>query len=416
MKYSVEKKEHLTMEQSELIPDMISASVDMDWEAFCRSLWSKDMVWLTPEAYVITPRKEDDLLASRFPWSLYFMSTPMVVEGKMLDHDYASLSLTVHAREPTAAASACEFLLGILARSQEHHHYITIGNGYSPDGEDRPFPVSGPTLSNFFQEIHHMHRKVTLAGIILDEAQCRALATVSSPNVEINLERCMLAPDDIGSCREAFIECLQRDRGPTELDRCLISHRIVAAALTGNTRVCKLRIACSESMQDDHGGMGILFKSLTEMRGLLELKLYDHYIMDHNWYILCESLKVHRTLTCLDLRYPHQSNALPMIANKRKVQRTRGIADMLQVNTLLHTIKFSPFKIDRQIGNKSMNLRLETNRYRPRLLAVKQAADNRFRRALLGRALQSTQARNKPNIIWMFLSENADVIAESIEG
>jgi hypothetical protein len=406
------------MEQSEVITDMKSAS--MEWETFCRFLRKKDIVWLTPEAYVITPRKEDDLLASSFPWSVYLMSTPMVAgdDEQTLDDDYDSLSLTVHAREQTTAASACEFLLGMLARSQEQQHYITIGNGYCPDGRDRPFPLSGPILFNFFQEIHHP-RKITLAGIILDEAQCRALATVSSPDLEINLERCKLAPDDIGSCQEAFTECLQRDRGPTELDRCIVPIRIVTNALIGNTRVVKLRIACgdgTETIQDRHAGMRFLFRSLTEMHGLLELNLYDHYIMDDNWHILCESLKVHRTLTCLDLRYTHRWNTLPMIANKQKVQRMRGIADILLVNTLLHTIKLSPFKIDHQIGNESVNLRLETNRYRPRVLAINQAHDNRFHRALLRRALQSPLVRNKSNIIWMFLSENADVVAESIGG
>jgi hypothetical protein len=351
------------------------------------------------------------------------MTTPIVEEEKTLvDDDYDSLSLTVHARDLTAASSACECLLGMLARSQEQQRYITIGNGYCPDGIDRPFPVSGPTLSNFFQEIHHMHRKVTLAGIILDADQCRALATVSSPDLEINLERCKLASDDMSSCQDAFIECLQHDRGPTELDRCLISNRILATALTGNTRVVKLRIACdsgdkTETMQADHSGMGILFRSLTEMHGLLELNLYDHYIMDDNWHILCESLKAHRTLTCLDLRYTHRLNTLPMIANKQKVQRTRGIADILQANTLLHTIKLYPF--DRSPDrNESVNLRLEANRYRPRILAVKRAgpAGNRFHTALLGRALQPQSVRNKSNLIWMFLSENADVVAESIIG
>jgi hypothetical protein len=61
------------------------------------------------------------------------------------------------------------------------------------------------------------------------------------------------------------------------------------------------------------------------------------------------------------------------------------------------------------------NPRLEANRYRPRVVAVKRA-DNRFRRALLGRALQSQLVRNKSNLIWMFLSENADIVVQSIEG
>jgi hypothetical protein len=253
-----------------------------------------------------------------------------------------------------------------------------------------------------------------LAGFTLDEDQCRALATVSSPDVEINLERCQLAPYDTG-CQEAFIECLQRDRGPTELDRCLVSNRILTSALTGNTRVVKLRI-CGKPVPDN-AGMGILFKSLPDMRGLLELNFYEHYyITEVNWHILCESLKTHRTLTCLDLRYNRRWNAArPTITNEQKVHRTRAIAEMLEVNTVLHTIKLSPSQIDNHICTELVNPRLEMNRYRPRILAIKQA-DNRFRRALLGRALQSELVRNKSNCLWMFLSENADIVVELIEG
>jgi hypothetical protein len=394
-----------SLEYDELIPDM--HSVSMDWETFCDSLWNEDMVWLTPEAYVITPRKEDDYLARGFPWSVYLIITP-IREEKQVDYD--SLSLTVHARELTAAASACEFLLCLLTRSQQHNIYI--GNGYCPDGKYRPsFPIAGPTLSNFFQEIHH--RKVTLAGFTLNEDQCHALATVSSPDLEINLERCTLqeVPGDTG-CQDACIECLQRNRGPTTLDRCLISNRILTSALTGNTRVVKLRI-CGKPVPDN-AGMSTLFQSLPKMRGLVELNLHNHYIIDDNWHILCESLKTHRTLTSLDLRCAQPWNAAP-ITNEEKLQRTCAIAEMLEVNTVLHTINLYPFTIDESIYTEFVTPSLETNRYRPRVLAIKQA-DDRSRRALLGRALQSELVRNKANLLWMFLSENADTAIESIEG
>jgi hypothetical protein len=55
---------------------------------------------------------------------------------------------------------------------------------------------------------------------------------------------------------------------------------------------------------------------------------------------------------------------------------------------------------------------LETNRYRPRVLAIKKA-DIQIRRPLLGRALQTKSVRNDFNIMWMFLSGNADVVLQS---
>jgi hypothetical protein len=57
---------------------------------------------------------------------------------------------------------------------------------------------------------------------------------------------------------------------------------------------------------------------------------------------------------------------------------------------------------------------LETNRYRPRVLAITQA-DIRLRRPLLGRALQTESVRNKPNLLWMFLSDNPDIVVLSNE-
>jgi hypothetical protein len=71
----------------------------------------------------------------------------------------------------------------------------------------------------------------------------------------------------------------------------------------------------------------------------------------------------------------------------------------------------SPSQIDQNVFTESVNPKLETNRYQPRVLAIKQA-DDRFRRALLGRAMQSKLVRNKSNCLWMLLSENADVVVD----
>jgi hypothetical protein len=411
---------HFAESEWELSPDVLSnrcTKMDMTWEDFCRFLWAEDIVWLTPELFVTTCKNRYGFAARDFEWTGFVISTPIRDRTDVPPVQMNEEILTVYVFSVTGRAwelartpaSAWEFLLGLLARSQQP--YIRIGY-CNNDGRDQPsFPISGHSLSTFFQEIDHQH--VTLAGFTLDEDQCRALAAVSSPGLEINLERCQLAPYDYG-CREVFIECLQRDRGPTELDRCIVSNRILTSALTGNTRVVKLRI-CGKPVPDN-AGLGILFRSLPNMRGLLELSLYEHYIIDTNWHILCESLKMNRTLTCLDLRRNRRWNeARPTITNEQKVHRTRAIAEMLEVNAVLHTIKLSPSQIEQNICRESVNPRLETNRYRPRVLAIKQA-DNRSRRALLGRALQSELVRNQVNILWMFLSENADIVVELIQG
>jgi hypothetical protein len=82
---------------------------------------------------------------------------------------------------------------------------------------------------------------------------------------------------------------------------------------------------------------------------------------------------------------------------------------MVQHNTVLHTINLSEYERDEKIYTELILPYLETNRYRPRVLAIKKA-DIQIRRPLLGRALQTKSVRNDSNILWMFLSGNADVV------
>jgi hypothetical protein len=66
-------------------------------------------------------------------------------------------------------------------------------------------------------------------------------------------------------------------------------------------------------------------------------------------------------------------------------------------------------------SNSSLGIglsRLETNIYRPRVFAVKKA-DIQIRRALLGAALQTESVRNGSNLLWIFLSGNANVVLQS---
>jgi hypothetical protein len=65
---------------------------------------------------------------------------------------------------------------------------------------------------------------------------------------------------------------------------------------------------------------------------------------------------------------------------------------------------------DEQIYTESILPYLETNRYRPRVLAIKKA-DVALRGPLLRRALQTEPVRNDSNLRWMFLSGNPDVVA-----
>jgi hypothetical protein len=81
----------------------------------------------------------------------------------------------------------------------------------------------------------------------------------------------------------------------------------------------------------------------------------------------------------------------------------------VQRNTILHTITLTECEIDQQIYTDELLPRLETNRYRPRALAIKKA-DIQILRLLLGVALQTESIHNDSALLWMFLSGNADFV------
>jgi hypothetical protein len=214
---------------------------------------------------------------------------------------------------------------------------------------------------------------------------------------------------DGSGCQAAFIECLQRDRGPTQLNSCNIDCHVLAAALKGNSRVTRLRLYTDLRHTDD-AGKGVIFRSLAENKGLVKLDLVSSSISDENWTILCQSLKGHPTLTSLDLRYTN-----PRALNvQQKSLRTRVAAEMMEENRVLLTIRLSEQDRGDQINMKMIHPYLEINLYRPRVLGIKKS-DTALRRALLGRALQTESGRFKSNLLWMFLLENQDVVVRSIE-
>jgi hypothetical protein len=99
---------------------------------------------------------------------------------------------------------------------------------------------------------------------------------------------------------------------------------------------------------------------------------------------------------------------------QQKTHRTRVLAEMVKRNTVLRTINLSDGERDGQIYTQDISPRLEMNLYRPRVLAISKA-DILLRRALLGLALRTESVRNESNLIWMFISRNADVVLQSDE-
>jgi hypothetical protein len=101
--------------------------------------------------------------------------------------------------------------------------------------------------------------------------------------------------------------------------------------------------------------------------------------------------------------------------NQQKAFRMLALAEAIEENTVLRTLVLSPDETDDEIVQESIRPRLETNLFRPRVLAVKHAIGpcSSFRLQVLGRALQLPCVSKNPNLLWCFLSENVDIAFSS---
>jgi hypothetical protein len=143
--------------------------------------------------------------------------------------------------------------------------------------------------------------------------------------------------------------------------------------------------------------------AVRENKGLVELELrcYDFHMNDETWGAICDSLKTYPTLEVLNLRYEPPA-ALDVITS-----RVQALVDMMKVNTSIYTIHVSIGYSETEMYRKSVIPYLETNRLRPRLLAIQKTRPIAYRAKVLGRALLAT--RNHANMFWMLLSGNAEV-------
>jgi hypothetical protein len=416
----------------ELLPEFTMAQVlaatDMTWEQCCR-VFNGKLVWMAPNVFISSA-------ITFFPWPVYEHTTPALSIGLELDENNHTLgsiirpSLTARAtttttfrvyttedtnpRDPTVLAT-CDFLLRLLAtigRVQQQQHHpdgnVFVLRSHQSGDDAVPPPISCATLSRLLQDNDSNIRKLKLSSMILNEEHIRALATVSG-SMEIILDDCRL--EDDAACRNAFVQCLVRNRGPTQLYRCRIDYPILTAALADNSRVSRLKLV------PDEGNRAVthkeaLLRALEHNCGLVKLDLATHGMRYEDLRTLCASLRMHPTLTDLDLRMTRPFIRTAFTRNRlldvQKAHRTALLADMMKTNTVLLTIRFDVDERDNQIFADTILPHLEMNLYRSRVLAIKKA-DSQIRRPLLGRALQTRSVRQKPNLLWIFLSGNPDI-------
>jgi hypothetical protein len=379
----VEFLPHLTTE------DILATGIT--WNDFRRFVHDK-LVWMTSGAYVIS--------STHHFGGLY----PIAVEVGAKDD---SAGMCVRVRPGTAttqtASATCNFLIHLLASSDKRAVYMK--------GSSRPLPpISGPALSRLFKCSRGNLREVTLRDMIFNEEHIRALASAAPQELDLVIRACRFSGDK--ACRNACRHWLQSGGGPTELYRCVIDSDVLSDAIRGNSRLGKLFLSPERASTADDSELSLLVSALAKNKGLTDFDAFWYAISDENWSILCCSLQNHPTLTNLDLACtgPKNPEGKRLFSEDQKINRTLELAEMMQTNKILHTIRLFPGEFDERIFTESIQPRLEANLHRPRVLAIKKEADERaFRQKVLCRALSCVSSN--PDHMWMFLSENMDAFS-----
>jgi hypothetical protein len=375
----------------ELLPNLTTENIlakGITWDVFQCFVHNK-FVWMAPGTYISSAYRANGLY-------------PVAVEVGAQD-DSAGIRVRVKPGTATRTSAAiCNFLIRLLAISEQRDVYL--------QGSSRALsPIDGPALSHFFEHGRENLHAVTLRDMVFDEEHIRVLAAPPQQKLQLALRDCRFSDGD--ASKNVLLQWLQSGRGPTELYRCVIDSNVIAGALRGNIRLGRLLLCQEKASTAGALELSLIFRALAEDRGLTEFDAFWYSIGDENWNLLCQSLQNHPTLTSLGLACtgPKRPTDKTELSEEQKTRRTRALADMLQTNTILHTVRLFSGEYDERIYTESIEPRLETNLYRPRVLAVeKEANDRPFRQKVLGRALNCV--KSNPNLVWMFLSGNVDAL------
>jgi hypothetical protein len=133
--------------------------------------------------------------------------------------------------------------------------------------------------------------------------------------------------------------------------------------------------------------------------------LNDFMMSDEGWDAICDSLEKHPTLEILEFRHLY---ANPSLFDLSVItSRVQALVDMLKGNISIHTITLYDCYSDHELFRRSVIPYLETNRLRPRLLAIQKTRPIMYRAKVLGQALLAV--RSDVNSFWVLLSGNPEV-------
>jgi hypothetical protein len=383
------------------IDELLSAARAFTYADLYAMLGNEDtMAWLTPHASLVRADGRAALCSDHVP---YFYKFTFNVDGKYID---ALASSREHLLE------ICDVIFRLVAVSVVHRvildgpfiNAVSVVHSYNfHDWEcsDGTF-INARTFAYLMEECQSL-KVLSLVNLDMDENHCALSGACSRPDLEIVLDGCRIT--DGGA--SALAEVLGRNQGPTKLSLCKIDNLVVADGLRGNSRLKSLRPRLSSSSEDGKRDVLAIAGALKENKGLVDLDLCHDFTMNYRtWNTVCDSLKTHPTLEVLDL-HTSGSDGVAILAPSVITSRIQALLDMLKVNTSIHTLSLNAHYSEHELFRESVIPNLETNRFRPRLLAIQRTRHIPYRAKVLGRALFAI--RNDPNRFWMLLSGNIEV-------
>jgi hypothetical protein len=338
------------------------------------------LMWLTPHAFV----------AREGLGMLTYLADVDMIYSFQFDTD--GNGLIAFALSPEHLLEICDVLLRLLAASVVHS--VVLDMFLSSD------TIDAPSLAHLMEHCKSL-KVLRLTSLKLDEHHCRVLETYSRPDLEIELKDCEVT----GSGASALAEALGRNRGPTRLERCKINDDILADGLRGNSRLKSFSRNFSEDFDAVNRQARAIANALQQNKGLVELSLNNyHNVSNETWDAICDSLKTHPALEVLTL---FASGRPALLAPDGITSRIQALVDMIKGNTSIHKLLIDNCYSNHELFRGSVTPYLETNRLRPRLLAIQKTRPIAYRAKVLGRALLSN--RTDANKFWMLLSGNAEI-------
>jgi hypothetical protein len=372
--------------------ELITGSSVEDIFLHCGFTWNDfyswadgNMVWLSPDVcFDFTAIDTADFQ------TVYQLFLEVKIEANEEDTSGESQCIYVYASSEAHATVASDILFQLLTTCDSREVKLDQGS------DSEHFPVSGLAFSHFLVHSRNL-RVLHMIGFGLNTCHCCTIDALTRTDLEIELFDC--EPTESGD--EIILECIRQNRGPTKLIDCRIDTRRLAAALRGNISVNSLAPHGDCSDED----VLVLVQALAENEGLVTLDLSSFTITDEVWVTLWRSVERHPKLEKIRI---HQYRSFLRDGNTdaQKTLRTQAMVDALRVNTVLHSIELNRVAFHEDVLDSTVYPLLLANRYRPRVGAITELEDP-LRCKLLGRALGSISSN--PNLIWLFLSGNANI-------